>query len=114
MLLRHPLPGNVRQLKHAMERAVALGRGDKILPGDLPVDFIAAVEAVAPQLAFGQGALKEILARCEREIILQTLKTHDGRKIQAAKALGITRKTLWEKMQRHQIGTDVTETEHFS
>lgn len=114
LLLRHPLPGNVRQLKHAMERAVALGRGDKILPGDLPVDFVAAVEAAAPQLAFGQGALKEILARCEREIILQTLKAHDGRKIQAAKALGITRKTLWEKMQRHQIGTDVTETEHFS
>lgn len=114
LLQMHPLPGNVRQLKHAMERAVALGRGDKILPGDLPTDFAIAGTLTAAELSFGQGSLKEILARCEREVILQALNTCDGRKIATAKALGITRKTLWEKMHRYRIDTDVTETEHFS
>lgn len=114
LLQGHPLPGNVRQLKHAMERAVALGRGDKILPGDLPTDFVVAGTIAAAGLSFGQGPLKEILARCEREVILQALNSHDGRKIPTAKALGITRKTLWEKIQRYRIDTHVTETEHFS
>ncbi len=114
LVQRHPLPGNVRQLKHAMERAVALGRGDKILPGDLPADFVGAGVTTTHQPDFGQGSLKEIVARCEREAILQALRTHNGRKMTAAKALGITRKTLWEKMQRYRIATDVTESEHFS
>ncbi|MFO7578118.1 MAG: sigma 54-interacting transcriptional regulator [Pelovirga sp.] len=114
LLLGHPLPGNVRQLKHAMERAVALGRGDKILPGDLPADFVTLAKGSTPPLSFGQGPLKEIMARCEREIILQALNSNAGKRIPTAKALGITRKTLWEKMQRHQIDSDVTETEHFS
>ncbi len=115
LLRSHPMPGNVRQLKHAMERAVALGRGDMILPGDLPDELSNKTTLQAPVAhPLTPGNLKETLGRYEREIILQALSDNDGRKIPTAKTLGISRKTLWEKMQRYQLDGNVTELEHFS
>ncbi len=103
ILLNHPLPGNVRQLKHAMERAIALSRGDMVLPSDLPDDMVDKQQPAEISLALGQGSLKEMLGLYEKELIRQALSSHDGKKIPTAEALGVSRKTLWEKMQRYHL-----------
>ncbi|HEY5674392.1 MAG TPA: sigma 54-interacting transcriptional regulator [Malonomonas sp.] len=103
ILLNHPLPGNVRQLKHAMERAIALSKGDMLLPSDLPDNMVAKGQPTEVGLTLGQGNLKELLGRYEKEFILQALSFNEGKKIPTAETLGISRKTLWEKMQRYHI-----------
>jgi DNA-binding NtrC family response regulator len=114
LLLAHPLPGNVRQLQHAMERAVALSRGEMILPVDLPLDLLEKAGPLAAAFPLAQRNLKEALGYFEREFILQALSVYEGKKIPTAKALGISRKTLWEKIQRYQLGDQVTEPEPIS
>lgn len=108
MLQSCTYPGNVRQLKHAIERAVALGRGGTILPSDLPAELSPRKAFVNPVREFGHDSLKEALAEVEKEFIRQALLRNKGRKIPTAKALGITRKTLWEKIQRYQLDIEVT------
>ena len=103
ILLTHPLPGNVRQLKHAMERATALGKGDMVLPYDLPDDMVAKERTAEINLPLAQGNLKELLGRFEKEFIQQALSSNDGKKIPTAETLGISRKTLWEKIQRYHL-----------
>jgi PAS domain S-box-containing protein len=109
ILLSHPFPGNVRQLKHAMERAVALGKGELILPDDLPVD-LTALRAPAGGPAFvPEQPLREALHHFERDYLRQALDHFGRRKVETARALGISRKSLWEKIQRHDLDPlDVT------
>ncbi len=105
VLLTHTYPGNVRQLKHALERAVALGTGEVIIPEDLPSDFVECDEK-ADGISYIPGkGLREANEGFEREYLLRALRHHDGKKTCTAKALGISRKSLWEKLQRH--GLDV-------
>jgi PAS domain S-box-containing protein len=105
-LLVYHFPGNIRQLEHAIERAVALSSGELILPDDLPPDLL---EAAAPTLqphidTSADKPLKEALAAFEREYIAQTLKLCEYKKNHAAEQLGISRKNLWEKIQRYNLG----------
>ncbi|MDT8420494.1 MAG: sigma 54-interacting transcriptional regulator [Desulfuromonadales bacterium] len=109
MLLAHPFPGNVRQLKHAMERAVALGKGDEIQLCDLPPEmtqWTGGNESQPPGYQPGVG-LKQALGCFERQMLIQALDHHQGRRSETARSLGISRKSLWERMQRHALtGTD--------
>ena len=95
-LLNYPWPGNVRELKHAVERACILAHG--ALLGAEAFFGEAMDPAVAEPLA--SESLNEYLMACEREYLLRTLERHDGHMTHAAEALGITRKTLWEKLRR--------------
>jgi len=112
LLQNHPLPGNVRQLKHAIERAVALGQGGLLLPNDLPADLLGQeqTQSVDLRLAYNSGeCLKQIMGRYEREMLQQALRAHEGRKKETAVSLGISRKSLWEKLHRHALeATTVT------
>ena len=103
LLLSCPFPGNVRQLKHAMERAIALGRGNIVLVSDLPLEMLPLKKAAGSALNIPQESLKEALSSVERELIRQALALNNGRKQPTAETLGITRKTLWEKIQRYQL-----------
>ncbi len=106
LLQNHPLPGNVRQLKHAIERAVALGQGEVLLPTDLPADLLGQeqVEAAGLHITYNSDeCLKQIMARYERETLQQALRAHQGRKAETAASLGISRKSLWEKLHRHAL-----------
>jgi DNA-binding NtrC family response regulator len=92
----HPWPGNVRELRNRMERAVALGLGQWVMPGDL-----------FPELQVGArpagGALPSLeVARhtAERHHILRALTETKGEVAAAARLLGVGRTTLWEKMRR--------------
>lgn len=109
VLMSYRFPGNVRQLEHAMERAVALSSGELILPDDLPKDLLEMNHrATGIQCPSGHN-LKDAVGCFEREYIAQALKSCGNKKGETATRLGISRKSLWEKMQRyHLTGHDVT------
>ncbi|WP_111642024.1 sigma-54 interaction domain-containing protein [Marinimicrobium alkaliphilum] len=89
-LLSYPWPGNIRELNNVMTYSHAIGTGTVIRCEDLP-----------PELR-GEGPADEAvtdLEASEREQILALLQHHRGRKLAVAKAMGISRATLWRKMK---------------
>ncbi len=91
-------PGNIRELQNVVERAVLLGKGERITPGDLPRE-IAGAGAVRATSA-GHRTLKEALEGPERQIILEVLEAHAWNRNATADALGVNRTTLYKKMKR--------------
>ncbi len=102
MLLRYPWPGNVRELENAVERAVILLTGDYVTERQLPLNIVeehpGREEPARPaQTMDGTRSLEEI----EKEAILTTLQASDGNKSETARRLGITRKTLHNKLKSY-------------
>ena len=98
-LLAHDWPGNVRELRHVAERRVlAARRGDGSVAAALgdgnPADIVP-------------GTLREAVARFERTLIGQAVRSHEGRMDAVAEALGIGRRTLNEKIVK--LGLDKSE-----
>ncbi|MFZ0132883.1 MAG: sigma-54 dependent transcriptional regulator [Desulfobacterales bacterium] len=98
-ILKHDWPGNVRELMNAVERGVVLTRGDYLDLVDLrmapkPSGNASVWEEPAPA---GPLPLEEV----ERAAILRALETAGGNKSEAARQLGITRKTLHKKLIRY-------------
>jgi transcriptional regulator with PAS, ATPase and Fis domain len=106
VLMASSFPGNIRQLEHAIERAVALSSGELILPDDLPPDLLrdTTPDATAGPAFEHATSLKENLNAFEREYIARVLKQFEYKKSAAAAHLGISRKNLWEKIQRYNLG----------
>ena len=104
-LTRYSWPGNVRQLRNAMERAALLSRGELILPEHLPAQVRAGAE---PPPATQPAADHERLGEIERQAIFQALRKHNFNRTETAKALGISRRALLYKLQRfRELGYDV-------
>ena len=102
-LSEYPFPGNVRELEHAVERAVLLARGREIDLEHLPEDIAGALStAAAPEP--GLRPLGEATREFEREYLLRALRLSGGRRAEAAKLLGISRKNLWQKLRLHGLG----------
>ncbi len=96
----HPWPGNIRELRNRIERAVALGLSPWIMPEDLfPELSRSGVSPVSGPL----GTLEDAREAAERQHILRALQLTGGAVQQAAAVLGISRTTLWEKMKRLDI-----------
>ena len=99
-LLAHDWPGNVRELKHVIERACILAQGPMLGAEDLGME-------ADPSGGGGPGGepsrLQSAVQAVERDQILQTLEHHSWRIAESAAALGISRKSLWQKMKRHAI-----------
>jgi DNA-binding NtrC family response regulator len=100
-LAAHDYPGNVRELQHALERAVALARGGPVRADHLPPDV--AGRAAPPPPGTGEGGdllpLGEAVERFEQEYIRRALERSGGHKARAAELLGISRKSLWERLR---------------
>jgi DNA-binding NtrC family response regulator len=97
-LRRYRWPGNVRELQNAIERAVLLGKGQLIVPEDLPSSLLSAPAAsVGP---VGNLSLKEAIRNPERQIILEVLEANRWNRHATAETLGINRTTLYKKMKR--------------
>jgi len=96
---QHTWPGNVRELKNRIERAVALAGSRWITPGDLFPErsghAFADTSLIAPL-----GAARE---DAEKRHIRRALAITGGAIMPAAKVLGISRTTLWEKMKRYHL-----------
>jgi DNA-binding NtrC family response regulator len=98
---QHAWPGNARELKNRIERAVALASGRWIMPGDLFPERERAplpLEEVIAPLCAARGA-------AEKRHIERALAATGGAILPAAKLLGISRTTLWEKMKRYGLAT---------
>ncbi|HKW51033.1 MAG TPA: sigma-54 dependent transcriptional regulator, partial [Candidatus Eisenbacteria bacterium] len=102
-LMRYDYPGNVRELENAIERAVTLAEGGEISHLDLPPTFR---ESQVPLLGEGDAfpyAESMTLAQLEAEHIRRVLVRLAGNTTKAAKALGISRSTLWRKMKEYRL-----------
>jgi transcriptional regulator with PAS, ATPase and Fis domain len=100
-LRAHPWPGNVRQLRNAMERAVVMSQGDVLLAQHLPPDI------VRPQPSRGLDETGEMplvtLEEMEKRMIRRALRETADNLTMAAERLGIHRNTLRRKMAEYAI-----------
>jgi len=98
MLAAYSWPGNVRELEHTIERIVILEDGDLIQPEHLP-SFISQRQSELQVFSDGEYTLEEL----EKRYIQLILKRTRGRRQDAARILGINRKTLGHKIEKYQI-----------
>ncbi len=89
-------PGNVRELRNIIERAVALCDAPWISPAELLLEDEGREDV-------STSTLRESIEEAERKTILKALVENNHKINQAAAALGISRKNLWEKMKRYNI-----------
>jgi DNA-binding NtrC family response regulator len=105
LLRGHSWPGNVRELRNAMHRGFILADED-IEPGHLPLPRVSVADGSTPDPAETGGLLHlrvgGSLAEAERRIILATLHEQGGNKEATAKLLGISLKTLYNKLNRYK------------
>ena len=97
-------PGNIRELRNVIERAVALGAGPTIELDDLPDHLRVLVRGGLPPSAGygdpGNGSLATSREQAERERIIGTLKKHGNNRLRAAADLGISRMTLYNNLRK--------------
>jgi len=94
-LLSYDYPGNVRELENIIERVVVLSTDGVIKKEDLPFVSDKGEDRLV--------TLSEVSQRAEKEYIEKVLRLTGGNKTRAAELLGISRKTLWEKMNTYGI-----------
>jgi DNA-binding NtrC family response regulator len=99
VLAGYPYPGNVRQLQHVIQRAVAVARGTEIDVDDLPEEVLAAPAAAS---AF-EGSVAAARERAEREMIIAALSRNNGEVTSAAREMQVSRTTMWRLMKKHGI-----------
>lgn len=98
ILLAYPWPGNIRELKSVIIKAILFADGNKITAEDLP-DYLS--RATRP-LSTGLKTLKEV----ERDHICRVLEQTGGHQGRAAQILGINRKTLYKKIHQFDLFSD--------
>jgi DNA-binding NtrC family response regulator len=104
-ITRYNWPGNIRELRNAMERASLLSRGGMVLPDHLPARIHGASERATVNV---EPAEARRLEEIEHEAMVAALKSHGFNRTEAAKALGISRRTLVYKLQRlRDLGFEV-------
>ncbi|HYT65715.1 MAG TPA: sigma-54 dependent transcriptional regulator [Vicinamibacterales bacterium] len=101
-LMAYDYPGNVRQLEHFVQRAVAVARGPVLEPVDLAEELFAA-RTIDPHSAAADGTVAAARERAEREMIVTTLARNNGEVSATARELQVSRTTLWRLMKKHQI-----------
>jgi transcriptional regulator of acetoin/glycerol metabolism len=88
---RYKWPGNVRELKNVVEALILSQRNGNIIDADRVVEFLSG--------RAHDAGLKDRIADLEREEIERVMKVCEGNKTEAARMLGISRKTLWQKLK---------------
>jgi DNA-binding NtrC family response regulator len=104
LLLRYAWPGNVREMRTAIEHAVVLCRGDKITPRDLPPWVRNAAGGSAgsdPQRVLARNDLT--VEEAEKQLIIRALKQTNGNRTLAAQKIGISRRSLHRKLHQYQL-----------
>jgi two-component system, NtrC family, response regulator AtoC len=102
LLMAYPWKGNVRELRAAIEGAVVLGRRDRIGLRELP----ASIRNFNPALAESGGAPPRsnmTVVQAEKQLIFEALKDANGNRTEAAKRLGISRRTLHRKLHAYHL-----------
>jgi len=109
-MVNDPWPGNVRALRHAIERAVILSSGEYIEPADLQLSDAAPAAAESarqpeppPPSAHAEPPPARSLDEIEKQAVLAVLKKHGFNISHAARELGLTRASLYRRMEKHGI-----------
>ncbi len=110
ILFRYDWPGNIRQLANSIERAAIFCTGPVITAQDVNLALQKTPQAaengiltITPGEAM---SLRDTLQRMEKDLILGALKKAGGVQTKAAQLLGISPKNLWNKLQKHSIGSE--------
>jgi DNA-binding NtrC family response regulator len=94
VLEHYEFPGNIRELRNALERAMLMAPGQDITPEALPAAWYTSRQSAAKL-----PSLEDV----ERDYISEVLRQTRGKKVKAAKILGISRKTLLEKRKKYGL-----------
>ena len=103
-LEKYPWPGNISELRNAVERACAFADGDRVRPADLPTKVSQQIEVATSASAAGTTqlpigtTLDHFITGQERVFIQETLKYNNGSREKTASMLGISIATLYRKM----------------
>ena len=100
LLLQAPWPGNVRELEHTVERAVVLTSGLEIPPESL---FLDSPPVPLTPVSDEVMRARALLDNAEREKVRLALEQTGGNRSHAAKQLGISRSTLYEKLKHYHL-----------
>ena len=98
-LVAYAYPGNVRELEHIIQRAVAVAPSSAIDRADLPEELL--VKPASRTVA--DGTVTAARERAEREMIIAALARHDGEIAAAARDLQVSRTTMWRLMKKHNV-----------
>lgn len=106
-LINYYWPGNIRELKNVVKRAVLLAEGDYVAPANLPVNVVKPQESAALlyseadsiKTLFKEVSLEDMVRNFERDLIKKALEQVGGNKIEAAEVLCMNRKTLYRKIK---------------
>ena len=111
-LMAYDWPGNIRELKNAIERAAVVTDGEVITLTSLPQPIrpagVGLVAGVASQQWESPGtvSLDEKIAQLERAFVIEALSRTGGVQAQAARLLGITERSMWHLVKKHKIEVD--------
>jgi len=114
VLCGYDWPGNIRELANVLERAQILGEEHTITRDDLPDNLLQASKQIpvsgSPRPVVSPDALEQV----ERQHIEAVLRRYKGNKVHAAKALGVSRRTLYRLIEKYGLteGTEGTTLEH--
>ncbi len=115
ILLSYDWPGNVRELENAIARAVIVSSAPVILVDDLPLSLRQKVLSENNQEIVNNGenlTLPQIIEKVEKEAILRALKVSKGNKTKAAQILGISRKSLFNKLRYYNIDWEMEDEDN--
>lgn len=102
-LVNYSWPGNVRELRSAMETAVVLSRSEKIAVRDLPSEIRGMDSGGTGGTKQISGASGLTVKEVERQLIIRALKESSGSRTEAAKRLGMSRRTLHRKLHAYNL-----------
>lgn len=95
-LSKYSWPGNIRELQHAIERAIIMSEGNALMPDD----FFFLVQKADNQ---NETADNLNLDEVEKNVILRAINKHSGNISKAAKELGLTRASLYRRLEKHGL-----------
>ncbi len=98
-MTKHPWPGNIRELQHSLERAIILSNGSVLQPEDFNFSISNNSKETDQQLSLDQYNLDEV----EKLLIRKVLKKYNGNITQAAAELGLTRSSLYRRLEKHGL-----------
>lgn len=120
LLRRLPWRGNVRELENVIERAVLISPGILITPESLLTEEEAVFPGYLSSTGYSSatvsewfpgrlaGEIDELRSRAERERIAEAMRKNRGNKVLTARALGIARSSLYNKLKRYKLGSHET------
>ena len=111
-LSKHHWPGNIRELKNVIDRAILLETTEKIGMSSIIIDSEEMQESNEQIALNADNVINFSLSKAEKELIAKALRQTSGQKTRAASLLGITRATLYAKLKQYNIEKDSYSNNH--